>query len=194
MKTPQAIKARSTVAVLGLMAVITLLGSQPATADRYDRSFSSHPLKYMAYPLHAVGIGLEYFVARPIHWVVSRDNADILFGHYAQAKDDDTYFEWTHGNYQPSVAVERAALRDARQQLNQLKSNSTPVKPAPAPAAPKAAAPAPVAPITQAPATKPAEATATKPASAPATKPAETKPQASAPTTKPAPVVDVTKK
>lgn len=176
------------------LGILLMSATQPASADRYNRDYSGHPLQIISYPVHAVGIGLEYLVTRPIHYLVSRDNADILFGHYAQAKDDGTYFEWTHGDLKPSVAVERAALRDARQQLQRVQAPVAAPKPAPAPvAAPKpvtlkqetpAEAPKPAA-------AKPAEVKTEQPKPA---APAVSAPSTSAPASKPAPVVDITKK
>ncbi len=172
MKTPFNQKNGKLVSVLALVFGIFLsTGPQTAEAHEYSRDYSAHPLRYLAYPVHAVGIGLEYLVTRPIHYLVSRDDADVLFGHYATTDEDGTYFEWAHGDKKPSVKEERAALRDARQQLERLQTS------APAPA-PKPAEPV----MIKSEESKPA---ATAPAAA-------TKPAASMPSTSTAePVVDV---
>lgn len=75
-------------------------------ADRYRRNKSDNPFRLISYVVHPVGILLEYAVMRPIHWVVSRPNLDIIFGHQATLHDEGTYFEWTHGDFSPSIAEE----------------------------------------------------------------------------------------
>lgn len=53
---------------MGLMAV-------PSTshADEYARSDEGHPLRYIAYIFHPVGVALERWVAKPIHRFVTSD-------------------------------------------------------------------------------------------------------------------------
>ncbi|MEQ8822467.1 MAG: hypothetical protein RLY93_19705 [Sumerlaeia bacterium] len=79
----------------------------PVNADRYDRQTDGHPLRIVAYVVHPLGIALEYGIMRPIHWVVSQDDLDILFGHQPKLMDDDVFFEWVHGDYTASIAEER---------------------------------------------------------------------------------------
>jgi hypothetical protein len=74
---------------LALMAAPTT-----ASAHEYDRDDSDHPLRYVAYALHPVGIALEYVVLRPIHWFVSKDPADKVFGHEPREEPDHNYMEW----------------------------------------------------------------------------------------------------
>lgn len=81
-------------ALAGLALGLFLL---PATADAhvYDRDDSDHPLRYVAYALHPIGIAIEYGVLRQIHWIVSQPDWDVIFGHEAYPeKEQDTYFEW----------------------------------------------------------------------------------------------------
>src|SRR5436305_1476978 len=55
---------------LALMMTLSLVPATVRAHDAYDDS-ESHPLRLAAYALHPVGWGLEWLVARPIHFVVS---------------------------------------------------------------------------------------------------------------------------
>ncbi len=101
----------------GLLSAALVGMTLPAVAHRYDRQHDTHLLRPMAYVAHSVGILVEYTVMRPIHWAVSRDELDIVFGHQASVNDDGTYFEWVHGDYEPSIAVDRAALAKGGQKM-----------------------------------------------------------------------------
>lgn len=85
----------------------------PASADRYRRSTNDNPFRIVGYALHPVGLLIEYSIMRPIHWVVSQPDLDIVFGHQPAPQDDGTYFEWVHGDYSPSIAEERRRARAA---------------------------------------------------------------------------------
>ena len=77
---------------LAAMVILTLIALAPtASAHDFDRA-NFHPLRYMAYPFHAVGVYVEYTVVRPIHWLVSQPNFDKIFGH--EASVDDNPWEW----------------------------------------------------------------------------------------------------
>lgn len=79
-------------AVLFALALLTIPAG--GWAHEYDRDDSDHPLRYVAYVLHPVGIAAEYAVLRPIHWLVSRPNMDIIFGHEPTEKPNYDYFKW----------------------------------------------------------------------------------------------------
>lgn len=96
--------------VLGVLAM-----ALPASAHRYDRTTDGHPLQWVGWAGHAIGIGLEYAIARPLHWVVSRNDLDIVFGHEVYASDEGTYFEWVHGDYSPSIKKERMERQEMGQ-------------------------------------------------------------------------------
>ena len=53
----------------------------PAHSGEYDDYDDAHPLRIIAYPLHAVGYGLERFITRPLHRLVSRPALAPVFGH-----------------------------------------------------------------------------------------------------------------
>ena len=114
-----------------------LLSTVPTNADRYTRAHGDNPMRLVAYVLHPVGLAAEFVVMRPIHWVVSQPNLDIVFGHQPAVEQDGTYFEWRNGNFAPSIAQER------NNRVQPMKPAAA--KPAAAPAAkkeaPKAAAP-----------------------------------------------------
>lgn len=103
--------------LIGLFAVTMLALAVPASANRFSRNDDTHPLRIVGYITHAIGTGLEYGVMRPVHWFVSRDNMDIVFGHQPRLVDEGTYFEWLHGDYSPSIAVERAKRAQAARQM-----------------------------------------------------------------------------
>lgn len=61
---------------LGMMAAPSV-----ASAHVYDRDDSDHPLRYVAYAVHPIGMAVEYTVLRPIHWLVSRPAVAPWVGH-----------------------------------------------------------------------------------------------------------------
>jgi hypothetical protein len=73
---------KRSMACLSLVAILALSGSALAfPGDEYDDS-ESHPLRTAAYILHPVGVGLEYAIYRPFHWLVSlNDTTELIFGH-----------------------------------------------------------------------------------------------------------------
>ena len=50
-------------------------------ADDCYRDEESHPFRVAAYILNPIGVGLEWLIFRPIHWVVSRPSTSPIFGH-----------------------------------------------------------------------------------------------------------------
>ena len=71
---------RARIASLALLVTLGMTGAAFAVPDEYDDS-QSHPLRVAAYLVHPVGVGLEWLIYRPFHWVVSREGADRVFGH-----------------------------------------------------------------------------------------------------------------
>lgn len=103
----------SKLALLALTCLLMVAAVMPVHADRYRRAQNDHPLRLVGYVLFPVGLAVEYVVMRPIHWVVSQPNLDILFGHQPTLAEEGTYFEWTHGDYTPSIAAELEKQREA---------------------------------------------------------------------------------
>lgn len=95
-------------ALIALLALVLISISVPSRADRYNRSQGDNPFKLIAYVLNPIGLVAEYVVMRPIHWMVSQPCADITFGHQVEPEDAGKYFEWTHGDYSPSIVEEKA--------------------------------------------------------------------------------------
>ena len=85
---------RKKLALLWLVAALTVCFAPAASAHQYDRDNSDMWLRYVAYALHPVGIALEYGVTRPIHWVVSQPHLNIVFGHKVTEDVSYNYFEW----------------------------------------------------------------------------------------------------
>ena len=55
------------------LAGLILAAPTKTYAHSYDRDDSDHPLRYVAYLFHPVGIFLQDFILRPIHRFVSSD-------------------------------------------------------------------------------------------------------------------------
>jgi hypothetical protein len=78
----------------GLAAGALLLCPTTTQAHSYDTDDSDHPLRYVIYPIHAVGKGLEYAVTRPIHYGVSGCKSRYIFGHVSHPSKDDYWGDW----------------------------------------------------------------------------------------------------
>lgn len=73
---------RARAMVLAALLGLVLLGATPsALADDYDAKQAGHPLRIAAYALHPVGVALDYLIMRPLHWVVSYEPMQTIFGH-----------------------------------------------------------------------------------------------------------------
>lgn len=79
---------------MAIFAVALCVAPSSASAHDYNRNDSDHPLRYVGYALHPIGIAIEYTVLRPIHHLVSQPNASIWFGHEPREKKDHDYHEW----------------------------------------------------------------------------------------------------
>jgi len=69
--------------LLMAMAVAAGLVMVPATGrahDAYDDT-QSHPLRLIAYAVNPIGVGIEWLVMRPIHFLVSQPQTERIFGH-----------------------------------------------------------------------------------------------------------------
>jgi hypothetical protein len=85
---------RTSLGVLAVCVVLALVAlSAPVSAHDYERNASDHPFRVIAHLIHPVGIGLEYGLMRPVHWVVSQPNLRIVFGHDPRHELDE------HGRY-----------------------------------------------------------------------------------------------
>lgn len=71
-----------------LVLVLALgLNSRFAPAHEYDKDDSDHPLRYVAYALHPIGVAVEYVVLRPTHEMVSQPVLHDIFGHQPFERD-----------------------------------------------------------------------------------------------------------
>ena len=77
---------RNVLVVAGLL-VLALSLAPRASADTYSRGNSDHPLRYIAYVLHPIGVAGEYLVLRPLHQLISRDPGPEIFGHEVTPQD-----------------------------------------------------------------------------------------------------------
>ena len=70
---------RNSVFTVAAALVLTLPLS--AYSGEYDDFEDSHPLRIIAYPVHAIGYTLEWLITRPIHALVSQPDLEPVFGH-----------------------------------------------------------------------------------------------------------------
>ena len=72
---------RRWVAALLLSAFLVSIAATPALSDDYDPKMAGHPLRFVAYVLHPIGVAIDYLILRPAHWLVSHEPMQTLFGH-----------------------------------------------------------------------------------------------------------------
>jgi len=90
------------------LAVVVLASvAAPSMAHRYRRNADDNPMRLIGYVAHPVGLALEYAIFRPVHWLASQSCFDIVMGHRSYKSSDHTHFEWTHGDYSPSIKDEQ---------------------------------------------------------------------------------------
>jgi hypothetical protein len=81
-------------AIAGVAACALAAVPSTGQAHSYDVDDEGHPFRYIAYPLHAIGKGLEYGFTRPVHYGVSQCKARYIFGHVSHPKSDDYWGDW----------------------------------------------------------------------------------------------------
>jgi hypothetical protein len=66
-----------------MAAVVGVYLISPALAyyDEYDDYEDAHPLRLVAYPVHAAGYAIAWLVTRPLHALVSQPELEPIFGH-----------------------------------------------------------------------------------------------------------------
>ena len=69
--------------VVGIVLALLLVGATPSAsfADAYDERDGGHPLRFIAYVLHPVGVVLDRLIVRPFHWIGHQEPFQTLFGH-----------------------------------------------------------------------------------------------------------------
>ena len=74
-----------------LAAMTAFLFAMPTSgrAHDYDPDDSEHPLRYIAYVVHPVGVALQEWVFRPLHRLVSGPRSSFWFGH--EPREEDHY-------------------------------------------------------------------------------------------------------
>ena len=58
----------------------TLLGSNAFAGTEYDDHYDIYPIRIVAYPLHAIGLGLEWAIFRPFHAFVNLPGVRTVVG------------------------------------------------------------------------------------------------------------------
>lgn len=98
-----------------LVLAVGLMAMSPGSAQAHNYrpgSTDEHPLRLVAYIFHPIGVGLEWGITRPMHWLASQPTLDILMGH--KARVGDKYFEWKQDDGSPGIAeVERNQQQQA---------------------------------------------------------------------------------
>jgi len=77
---------------LGVIAAVAAFACATpgrVAAETYDCDSSDHPGRYLVYPIHAFGKGIETFVTRPIHWLVSQPKLRYVFGRTSKPRRED---------------------------------------------------------------------------------------------------------
>jgi hypothetical protein len=70
---------------VGSASIVTMTPSQARAEDasnEYEDSIS-HPLRLAYFALHPAGVALEWLVARPFHYIISRPHLRNIFGYYS---------------------------------------------------------------------------------------------------------------
>ena len=67
---------------------------QEASAHSFDSDDSAHPFRLLSYPFHALGRGVEYGVARPVHHCVSQPRKRWLYGHVSHPRSDNYWGDY----------------------------------------------------------------------------------------------------
>ena len=68
--------------VFAVTAALVFTLPLSAYSGEYDDFEDAHPLRIIAYPVHAVGYALEWLITRPIHTLVSQPDLVPVFGHH----------------------------------------------------------------------------------------------------------------
>ena len=72
-----------------VVAAAFAVSASNASAHSYDSDDSSHPFRLLSYPLHALGRGIEYGFARPVHNYVSQPCNRYIWGHVSHPATED---------------------------------------------------------------------------------------------------------
>lgn len=67
--------------IFAVTAALVFMLPLSANSGEYDDFGDSHPLRIIAYPVHAVGYTLEWLITRPIHTLVSQPGLTPVFGY-----------------------------------------------------------------------------------------------------------------
>ena len=67
--------------VVAMLLAAMLALASPVAAGQFDSERAGHPLRFVAYVIHPVGVAIEYLFMRPGHWLVSQEPFKTAFGH-----------------------------------------------------------------------------------------------------------------
>ncbi len=93
--------------------------------DDYEDYKDAHPLRLIAYPLHALGYGLERLITRPIHSLVSRPALAPVFGYERDEFSSEQCSTGLFSSGPASPPVPRAPFIDAKESAAALPSEQS---------------------------------------------------------------------
>lgn len=73
-------------------ALLALFLVVPSTshAHSHDSDDGGHPLRWLAYALHPIGVALQDYIVRPVHrWISATPERAYWFGH--DVREDEVY-------------------------------------------------------------------------------------------------------
>ena len=73
-------RTRKSLAAAALASSL-LFAAAPALGGEHDPEDSGHPLRFIAYVAHPVGVIIDTLIFRPANWIVSFEPFKTLFGH-----------------------------------------------------------------------------------------------------------------
>ena len=111
-----------------VLVTVALTVTPSVRADTYMSAEEGHPLRYVAYIVHPIGVAAEYLVLRPWHKIVSREPYATIFGHEVLEADrfpgwsgrkvvhNEDAFRTLWTNRTPEEVEARKAARAARKE------------------------------------------------------------------------------
>ena len=107
-------KLRTKTTVLVIAAAAAVLPISATRASEFHEQRDSHPVRIVTRLAFPIARAFEWAVFRPFEYLTSRNHADVLFGNMEHVSAEKSYFEWSHGDFTPSIAEKRNAMKPAQ--------------------------------------------------------------------------------
>lgn len=75
-----------------IFCFFTVVMAPASFADEYDTESAAHPLRFLGYVFHPIGVAFDYLLARPAHFLVHQKGLNTLFGY---KEDTDRFLKWS---------------------------------------------------------------------------------------------------